>query len=75
MMGGGMPAAAPAGAELSGLGNLGIFDSPAVAQAGGTKSNKVMWCNPQQCMGLEVMGEIVVRNGSSFMEMDIANKV
>ena len=74
-MGGGMmdllggalntPAAAPPqqpqDQNLSALGNLGIFGG--APEAAAPKNNKTMYCNPQQCMGLELMGEIVLRGG------------
>ena len=64
---------APQQAGLSALGNLGIFGAP--AEQTGVKTNKAMWCNPQTCMGLELIGEIVRRGNTVTMEMDITNKV
>jgi len=85
-MGGGMmdllggalsaPAAAPPQQpqeqNLSALGNLGIFGG--APEAAAPKNNKTMYCNPQQCMGLELMGEIVLRGGKILMDLDISNK-
>ena len=33
-----------------------------------------MWLDSNQAMGLEIRGEIVLRNGQVSMEMEIANK-
>ena len=33
-----------------------------------------MWLDSTNAMGLEIMGEIVLRNGQISMEMDISNK-
>ena len=33
-----------------------------------------MWLDSNQAMGLEIRGEVVLRNGQVSMEMDIANK-
>jgi len=72
LMGGAPPpqaAAAPTG--LDALGNMGLFGSAAPPTV---KSNKEMWLDSTNAMGLEIMGEIVLRNGQISMEMDISNK-
>ena len=66
LLGGGIPPAQPPTQNapqqnLSALGNLGIFGG--APEAAAPKSNKTMYCNPQQCMGLELFGEIVLRGG------------
>ena len=66
------PQQAPPQQGLSALGNLGIFGG-AAEQA--PRTNKQLWCNPTQCMGLEVNGEFKRVGDQVTMEMDISNKV
>jgi hypothetical protein len=72
LMGGGPPvpqSTVPTG--LDALGNMGLFGSTVPPSV---KSNKEMWLDSTNAMGLEIMGEIVLKNGQIFMEMEISNK-
>jgi len=71
LMGGGGTPPAPAPTGLDALGNMGLFGGAAPAEEA---SNKQIWLDSNQAMGLEIRGEVVLRNGQVTMELDIANK-